>query len=237
MRSLLLVVVLLVVVGCNGSAGTETTVSSTAATSTSTTLAVTTTATASITTTTQPVTTTSVSDLSLADYPANPETLEDIPETLVAYIGAAMPDPDLTITGPEDLDRWMSGWLDWLAWTHANPTEGSEQLEVNMVPGTDQFAALQAALVERAEAGNHLLGGGFLLVSLSGTFDEFFEDKSALRITIVAQSPPSYLVDGDGNVVSVFDALEGEVTVSALLRYDPERDEWLMETFEVLGRS
>lgn len=237
MRSLLLVVVLVLLVGCNESAGPETTVSTTSATSTTITLAVTTTTTAPTTTTSRPVTSTSVPDLTLADYPANPETLEEIPEALVAYIGAPMPDPDLTISGPEDLDSWMSGWLDWLAWTHANPAEGSEQLEVNMVPGTDQFAELQAALVERAEAGNHLLGGGFLPVSLSGTFDEFFEDKSALRVTIVAQSPPSYLVDGDGDVVSVFDALEGEVTVSALLRYDAKRDEWLMETFEVLGRS
>lgn len=237
MRSAVLTAVLVLVAGCNGSAGSTTTVVTTPATSPTTTVAGTTTTAPTTTTTSQLVTTRSLPDLALTDYPTNPETLDDIPDVLVAYIGAPMPDPDLTINGPEDLDPWMSGWLDWLAWTHANPAEGSEQLEVNMVPGTDQFAALQAALVERAEDGNHLLGGGFIPVSLSGTFDEFFEDKSALRVTIVAQSPPSYLVDGDGNLVSVSEALDGQVTVSALLRYDPEREEWLMEAFEVLGRS
>lgn len=236
MRSAILTTMLLLVAACNGSADSTTTEVTTPATTTTSTLAVATT-TPSTTTPSQPATTTSVPDISPADYPTNPETVDDIPDVLVDYIGAPMPDPDLTINGPEDLDLWMSGWLDWLAWTHANPAEGSDQLHVNIVPGTDQFTALQGALVERAEAGNHLLGGGFLPVSLSGTFDEFFEDKSALRVTIVAQSPPSYLVSGDGNVMSVFEGLEGEVTVSALLRYDPERDEWLMETFEVLGRS
>ncbi|MEA2010502.1 MAG: hypothetical protein U9N78_07345 [Actinomycetota bacterium] len=81
------------------------------------------------------------------------------------------------------------------------------------------------------------MGGGFLPSRLTGTFDEFFEDKTALRIVMIASGPPSYLIDSAGEVVSVFGGIEGEVSISALLRYDKERDEWLMETFEVLGRS
>lgn len=148
-----------------------------------------------------------------------------------------MPDPDLSITGPDDLERWMAGWLDWLAWVNANPAEGAEELNINMVPGSEQFEDIRTALLDRAAASQHLLGGGFIPTSLSGTFDEFFDDKTALRIVMVAGGPPSYLIDDAGEVISVFEGLDGEVTVSALLRYATERDEWIMETFEVLGRS
>ena len=171
------------------------------------------------------------------DYPENPDSVDDLPDALTGYIDAPMPDPDLRISGPDDLDRWMAGWQDWLGWVYANPAQGAEQLDVNMVPGSEQYEGIRAALIDRAEAEQRLLGGGFLPTSLSGTFDEFFEDKTALRIVMIAGGPPSYLVDDTGQVVSVFAGLDGEVSISALLRYHKERNEWLMETFEVLGRA
>jgi len=183
------------------------------------------------------VATTTTIDSGEIDYPENPDTVDDLPEALTTHIGAPMPDPDLSISGPDDLDRWMAGWLDWLAWTNANPAQGAEQLDVNMVPASQQYEDIRAALTDRAEAGQRLLGGGFAPTSLSGTFDEFFEDKTALRIVMVAGGPPSYLVNDAGAVVSVSEGIDGEVSISAILRYEMERNEWLMETFEVLGRS
>lgn len=233
MQRLLIVVALMALAGCSGSSDATTTtarsVTSTQATSSTTTI------------TSSPPATSSTTSTTIGsgeiDYPENPGTVDDIPDALTAYIGAPMPDPDLGIAGPDDLDSWMTGWLDWLAWVHANPAEAADQLGTNMIPGSEQFSELRAALAERAEAGQRLLGGGFIPVSTSGTFDELFEDKTALRIVMVTQGPPSYLVDENGRVVSVFEGLDGGVTVSALLRFDPEREEWLMETFEVLGRS
>lgn len=227
----------LLVSACQTRAENPTTTSTTASTSTtvveSTTTVRQTTTTSATSTTVQ--STTSCVALDETNYPEDPATVDDLPDPLPTCIEAALPDPDLSITGPEDLDRWMVGWLDWLAWLHAHPAEGAEQLQVNMIPGSDLYEEIRSALIDRAEAGQRLLGGGFVPVSLSGTFDEFFEDKTALRIVMVAEGPPSYLVSESGEVVSVFEGLEGEVTVSALLRYDGERDEWVMETFEVLG--
>lgn len=231
MRRALLVAGLMAVVGCTQSTDLTTTTAQPVQTTQTTS-----TTTAPSTTTSATVTSTTIDPGSI-EYPENPETVADIPEALTAYLGAPMPDPDLRISGPDDLERWMDDWLDWLAWANANPADGAEQLAVNMVPASQQYEDIKAALLERADAQQHLLGGGFLPSNLSGAFDELFEDKTALRIVMVAGGPPSYLVDDAGDVVSVFEGLEGEVSVSALLRYDQERDEWLMETFEVLGRS
>ena len=234
MKKLLLLAAALVVASCTQSNDpTTTTVPSPRAT---TTTEPTSTTAASSTSTSKVATTTTV-DSGEIEYPEAPDTVDDLPEALTAHIGAAMPDPDLRISGLDDLDRWMVGWLGWLAWANANPAEGAEQLDVNMVPASQQYEDIEAALVDRAEAGQRLVGGGFLPTGLTGTFDEFFEDKTALRIVMIAGGPPSYLVNDAGDVVTVFEGIDGEVSVSALLRYEKERDEWLMETFEVLGRS
>ena len=233
MRKTLLVVAVLTLVGCSQpSTPTSTTATPPPTVGSS---ATTSTATVSSTTTSTVITTTTV-NLGEIDYPDNPNTLDDLPNALTAFIGEPMPDPDLGIAGPEDLDRWMAGWLAWLAWINANPSEGVAKLQVNMIAGSDQFEAMTSALEERAESSRHLLGGGFLPRSLTGTFDQLFEDKTALRIVMIATGPPSYLINDAGTVVSVFDGLDGEVTVAAVLRYEKERNEWVMETFEVLGR-
>lgn len=231
MRRVVLLVTVIGLASCSGSGDpTTTTVSPVLTTETTT-----------QTTETSPpagsVTTTATIPPGEIEYPEDPETVDDLPDALTAYIGAPMPDPDLSIDGPDDLDQWMAGWLDWLAWVNANPAEGAEELNINMVPGSEQFEDIRTALLDRAAASQHLLGGGFIPTRLSGTFDEFFDDKTALRIVMVAGGPPSYLIDDAGEVISVFEGLDGEVTVSALLRYVTERDEWVMETFEVLGRS
>lgn len=234
MRRALLIAVALVAVSCTQSSDPTTTTAQPPQT-TSTTPATTTTTT-SATTTTSVATTTTVREGEIV-YPENPETVDDLPDALTVHIDAPIPEPDLSIAGPEDLDRWMTGWLDWLAWANANPAQGAEQLDVNMVPSSQQYEDMEAALTDRAEAGQRLLGGGFLPTNLTGTFDDFFDDKTALRIVMIAAGPPSYLIDSTGDVVSVFEGIDGEVSISALLRYEQERDEWLMETFEVLGRS
>ena len=234
-RRVLLLIALLTLAGCFQSSDPVSTTTAPPQQTTDPTPSTSTTALPS-TTTSLPVTTTTVHPGEV-DYPENPDSVDDLPDALTVYIGARMPDPDLRISGPDDLDRWMAGWQDWLGWVYANPAQGAEQLGVNMVPGSEQFEDIRAALIGRAEAEQRLLGGGFLPASLSGTFDQFFEDKTALRIVMIAGGPPSYLVDDGGQVVSVFEGLDGEVSISALLRYDKERDEWLMETFEVLGRA
>ncbi|MGB5169037.1 MAG: hypothetical protein WBP49_11600 [Acidimicrobiia bacterium] len=233
MKRSLLLAALVVVAGCTQSSDPTTSTAPQPQTTTTTAP----TSTTSSSTTTSTVATTTTVDSGEIEYPENPDTVDDLPEALTAHIGSPMPDPDLRISGPDDLDRWMAGWLDWLAWTNANPSQGAEQLEVNMVSASQQFEDIQAALIDRAEAEQRLLGGGFLPTGLSGTFDEFFEDKTALRIVMVAGGPPSYLVNDAGDVVSVFEGIDGEVSISAILRYEKESDEWLMETFEVLGRS
>ena len=234
MKKILIVVVAVVAASCTQSSD-PTTTATPPPQATSTPAPTSTTGTSSTTSST--VATTTTSNPGEIDYPENPGTVDDLPGALTIHIGAPMPDPDLWISGPDDLDRWMAGWLDWLAWANANPAQGAEQLDVNMVPASQQYEDIQAALIDRAEAEQRLLGGGFLPTRLSGTFDEFFEDKTALRIVIVAGGPPSYLVNDAGDVVSVSEGIDGELSISALLRYEKERDEWLMETFEVLGRS
>ena len=234
MRKVLLVVAVLTLVGCSQPSTPTSTTATTPPTAGSNATASTTTV---LSTTTSTVITTTTVNLAEIDYPENPNTLDDLPDALTVFIGEPMPDPDLAIAGPEDLDRWMAGWLDWLAWINANPTEGASKLEVNMIAGSDQFEEMTSALEERAKSGRRLLGGGFLPRSLTGTFDQLFEDKTALRVVMIAAGPPSYLINDAGTVVSVFDGLDGEVTVAAVLRYEKERNEWVMETFEVLGRS
>ena len=234
MKKILIMVVALVAASCTQSSDPTTTTVPLPQTTTTT---APTSITATSSTTTSTVATTTTADSGEIEYPENPDSIDDVPEALTVHIGAPMPDPDLRIAGSDDLDRWMAGWLDWLAWTNANPAQGAEQLDVNMVPASQQYEDIQAALIDRAEAEQRLLGGGFLPTSLSGTFDEFFEDKTALRIVMVAGGPPSYLVNDAGDVVSVSQGIDGEVSISAILRYEKGRDEWLMETFEVLGRS
>lgn len=236
MRRVVLVAAAIAVVGCSQSADPTTTTPILPPPTTETTGSTSTTV-PSTTTSTVATTTTTTTNPGEIVYPDAPATVDDLPEVLTAHIGAPMPQPDLAISGPADLDRWMTGWLNWLGWAHANPTEGSEQLGVNMIPGSEQFEDIRSALIQRAEDEQLLLGGGFVPVSVSGTFDEFFDDKTLLMVVVVAEGPSSYLVEQDGAVTSVFEGIDGEVTLSALLRHDPERNEWLMETFEVLGRS
>lgn len=236
MRPLLLLIAVVVMAGCSQSSEPTSITTATPPETTESTPSTSTTTVPPVTTSLPATTTTTVNPGEI-DYPENPDSVGDLPDALTVYIGAPMPDPDLRISGPDDLERWMKGWQDWLAWVYANPSQGAEQLAVNMVPGSEQYEGIRAALIDRAEAEQRLLGGGFLPTSLSGTFDEFFDDKTALRIVMIAGGPPSYLINDAGEVVSVFEGLEGEVTVSALLRYEKERDEWLMETFEVLGRA
>lgn len=231
MRRALLLVAVIGVASCSGSSDpTTTTAQSGQTTETTAPTTVTSPPTSSVTTTT----TVPPGEI---EYPEAPDTVDDLPDALTSYLGAPMPIPDLSIDGPDDLDLWMAGWLDWLAWVNANPAEGAEELSVNLVPGSEQFEDIRTALLDRAAANQQLLGGGFIPTSLSGSFDEFFGDKTALRIVMIAGGPPSYLIDEAGEVISVFAGLDGQVTVSALLRYVTERDEWVMETFEVLGRS
>ena len=235
--AILLVAVAVGFTACSHSSDPTTTAAASPTQTTQTITTTTTTETSTTTSTVAPIATTAPVNPRSIDYPDEADSLDDLPTALTAYIGAPTPEPDLSIAGPNDLDRWMAGWLNWLAWVNANPSQGAQQLGVNMIPGSQQFDDIRTALLERAEAQQHLLGGGFLPTSLTGTFDEFFEDKIALRVVMIAGSPPSYLASTSGEIVSVFEGLEGEVSVSALLRYQMERDEWLMETFEVLGRS
>ncbi|UCG40545.1 MAG: hypothetical protein JSV07_08870 [Acidimicrobiia bacterium] len=77
----------------------------------------------------------------------------EVPSELLALIGAPMPEVDLTIDGPEDVERWISEFLRWEAWTSANPVEAL--LEI------DDFAT-GAYLSGRKEGLGRLVDAGLL---------------------------------------------------------------------------
>lgn len=221
------------IAGCTSSAD-NTTTTSTAPTTTPTTVDATNTSTT--TSTTETPTTSTATDPWGIDYPLEPDTVDDIPAVLTDQIGAPEPDPELTVEGPDDLDRWVDEWLGWFSWINANPAEGMDALEHAVIPGSALYENTLAALKTDRDEGRRLLGFAFKPVEVSGTFDEFFERQELLRLVVVASDDiPSYVVDNSGIVLTVNQPLGGETTIRLLLRYRQEEGEWVLENLEVLG--
>jgi len=234
-RKLGIVVGLLFVVGgCTSTANNPTT-NVVEPTTTPTTVEDTTTSTAS--TTTVPATsTTHPDDPWSADYPLDAETVDDLPSVLSNKIGAPEPDPDLTIDGPQDIDRWVNEWLGWFSWVNANPAEGVDALEHVVIPGGVFYEETLAALEARRDEARRLLGFAFVPVEVSATFDEFFERRELLRpVVVAADTIPRYIVAEAGSVLTVSEPLGGETTIRLLLRYREGEGEWVLENLEVVG--
>ena len=204
-------------------------------TTTPTTAQATTTSTDS-TTTASATSTTHPDDPWSADYPLDAETVDDLPSVLSDKIGAPEPDPDLTIEGPEDIDRWVNEWLGWFSWVNANPAEGVDALEHAVIPGGVFYEETHAALEARRDEGQRLLGFAFVPGEVSATFDEFFERRELLRLVVVASDTiPRYIVDEARSVVTIHEPLGGETTIRLLLRYREGEGEWVLENLEVVS--
>jgi hypothetical protein len=235
MRSIRLPAVLVVLaVACTNSANDPTTTESNTAT-TQTTAEATTTSTA--TTTTVPTTATSVPDDPWsADYPLDAQTVNDLPSVLTDKIDAPEPDPDLTIEGPDDLERWVNQWLDWYSWVNANPAEGIGALEHAVIPASTFYEETATALESRRSEGTRLLGYAFVPNEVTATFDQFFERGELLRMVVVgADTIPRYVVDEAGLVLEINDPLGGETTLHLSLRFREGEGEWVLENIEVVG--
>jgi hypothetical protein len=222
------------VAGCTSTANDPTT---TVAQPTTTPTTETTTTTSTVSTITAPATsTTHPDDPWSADYPLDADTVDDLPSVLSDKVGAPEPDPDLTIGGPEDIDRWVNEWLGWFSWVNANPTEGIDALDHAVIPGSVFYEDTLAALEARRDEGTRLLGFAFVPGEVSATFDEFFERKELLRLVVVAADTiPRYIVDEAGSVVTIHEPLGGETTIRLLLRYLEGEGEWVLENLEVVG--
>jgi hypothetical protein len=183
------------------------------------------------------MTTTSVADDPWSvDYPLDAQTVDDLPSVLTGKIDAPEPDPDLTVKGPDDLESWVTEWLDWFSWVNANPAEGIGALEHAVVPAGTFYEETVAALQSRAEEGARLLGYAFVPNEVTATFDEFFERGELLRMVVVgADTIPRYVVDESGSVVEITEPLGGETTLHLSLRFREGEGEWVLENIEVVG--
>lgn len=220
--------------GCTSTANDPTT--TIAQPTTTPTTEATTTTSAAITTTTPTINTTHPDDPWSADYPLDAETLDDLPSVLSSKVDAPEPDSDLTIEGPQDIDRWVNEWLGWFSWVNANPTEGIDALDHAVIPGSAFYEVTVAALEARRDEGQRLLGFAFVPVEVSATFDEFFERRELLRLVVVASDTiPRYIVDEAGSVVTIHEPLGGVTTIRLLLRYREGEGEWVLENLEVVS--
>lgn len=95
----------------------------------------------------------------------------EVPSELLALIGAPMPEVDLTIDGPEDVERWISEFLRWEAWTYANPAEATPVLE-DFSTG-HYFSGRSDGLPNLVDAGVVGVGGDLELRIVEASLDDF----------------------------------------------------------------
>jgi len=223
--------------GCTSNANDSTTTVSDPPT-TLTTVEVATTSTSSTTTTTTGTTTSTVAsdDPWSVDYPLEANSVDDLPTVLTDKIDAAEPDPDLSIEGPDDLERWVDEWLGWFSWVNANPGAGAEALDHAVIPASAFCEETATALETRQDEGTRLLGYAFVPNEVSATFDELYERGELLRVVVIAADTiPRYVVDESGSVVTIHEPLGGETTRRLLLRSNEGEEKWIVESIEVVG--
>lgn len=230
-----IVVVLMAVLAaaCTGGEPSET---SSTQPPTSTTVQQTSTTTDMTGTTAPPTTQVPEDDPWTTEYPLDPATVDDLPAVLTWRIDAAEPIPNLEVAGAEHTERWVNEWLSWFAWVNANPTDGAAALDHAVVPQSAFYEDSLVALEARQQDGTRLLGFAFVPVEVSGTFDEFFESREALRLVVIASDTiPRYVIDDTGTVVSVHEPGGGQTTLRLLLRYSEGMEGWILEGLEVVG--
>ena len=235
----LLVIGLLLIASCNNDVSPATTTTPAVETSTTTT---TSTTIPTTTTTTEPATT-STSDPTVSftwlnvdgiDFPSDPATVDDLPEVLTRYIDAPMPQPDLSITGPDDAQRWVAEWLDWMAWAGANPDSAAPQVDTGWLLTAPQGQQTQQGLEQLAQSESRRLGVPFYPTSITGAFDEFFDQGQILTLFIEVQDRvPTYTIDEVGTVTEVSPIGDETPVLELVLRYG--EDAWKVEQINVQG--
>jgi hypothetical protein len=154
---------------------------------------------------------------------------------LTAPIDAPAPDPDLTVDGPEDAERWIAEWVMWMAWIRANPQQSQDHVDVGWLPDAPMAHDTLTGLAQSAADGVRVLGWPFYPISISGTFDEFFENGQLLNLIVIADGRvPTYTIDSTGAVVEVREPFETQTTLRLILRPN-EEEEWRVEAIETSG--
>ena len=242
MRRILLVSVALLVASCTQSGqsgsttstalpGVETSTSTTNTTAPPSTNSTTSTTEATSTTRVTHTTTTlpSFEDLADVEFPEDPQTVEELPAALTVRIDAPIPDPDLTLEGPQDVDRWLKEWLSWAASVQANPTDDVDVLSDGLLVGTEIIEEWQAAFAERVSRGERFLGYPFIPTEIVlTTFDEDFREGRLFTLVVNATSPyPGYTVNDVGSVVDILPAQDFSVPLELVLRPNGE-GEWVV---------
>ncbi len=171
-------------------------------------------------TTAVPTTTTSPSTTTV------PES--EVPAELLALIGAPMPEVDLTIEGPEDVERWIEEFLRWEAWAAANPAKGLATLE-NVAAG-HYLHTQEEGLPKMLDARVVSVGGGLLVRRAEASFDD-----AAVGILAVVfettQASPIFTLDADTlEVVQTLEP-EGNWVVSDAILIQGREGRWLLSEF------
>lgn len=226
--------VVFLLVACTPSADSSSTTTQTPVTS----FVATTTTTTPTTASTSPTNTTAAEGLPNLEgvtFPIDPQTVDDLPAFMTAPIDAPAPDPDLTVDGPEDAEKWIGEWVQWMAWVRANPEQSQESLDEGWLPETPMADDTLTGLNQSATNGLRVLGWPFFPISVSGTFDEFFENDQLLSVIVVADGRvPTYTIDSSGAIVEVRAAFETQSTLRLILRPNGE-GEWRVEAIETSG--
>lgn len=232
----ILAVITLILAACTSTADTS---STTVTSATSTSATVTTTPTTTTSTTLLATTTTTAPEglpnLDGIDFPTDPQTVDDLPAFLTTPIDAPAPDPDLTVEGPDDAEQWIAEWVMWMAWVRANPEQSQEGIDVGWLPATPMAEGTLTGLAQSEADGVRVIGWPFYPISVSGTFDEFFENGQLLNLIVVADGRvPTYTIDSSGAVVEVREPFDTQSTLRMILRPN-EEGEWRVEAIETSG--
>jgi hypothetical protein len=198
-----------------------------------------TTASTETTATTLLTTTTTVSEglpnLGAVVFPADPQTVNDLPAFLTAPIDAPAPDPDLTVDGPSDAEQWVAEWVMWMAWVRANPEQSQADIGVGWLPDAPMTEDTLTGLAQSAADGVRVIGWPFYPISVSGTFDEAFQNGQLLNLIVVTDGRvPTYTIDSSGAVVEVREPFDTQTTLRLILRPN-EEEEWRVEAIEASG--
>lgn len=166
-----------------------------------------------------------------AGLPEDATTVDELPTGIADQFDTTAPQPDLTLAGPEDLDRWLTQWIAWMIWIGANPTEGADQVEVGWIPGTPQADATVQGLTELAERNQRTWTLPFNPTSATGTFDDLFESNQILTVFVdIDDTIPSYTIESDGTVETTSPSGE-QLTIRLVLRPD-ENNQWRVEQIQ-----
>lgn len=146
------------------------------------------------TTTTSSTTTTIVAPTTSPSTTTVPES--EVPAELLALIGAPMPEVDLTIDGPEDVERWFADFFRWEDWLVANPEHANDEMAFRGEYG----ASLQKGCERSVAAGVRVLSGGVEVEVLESRFGDV-ELGFVRAVVRFRRTGSSYVTDWAGEVI------------------------------------